>query len=468
MNRWMTICASIVAFATVSLRAQEQAPTNDELLKELRRLNERMGALEATHESDQKKIRELEDRLKTLESTPTDPLGKPQSTAPVKSSGEGPSTAEPPNSEDELQALLGEGATKSAPSPSPQTKALFSFGPSPSGGGIQSFNPDISLNGDMLATYSKSEGGQNDDEFLFRELEIGFSGNVDPYTRADMIVTVGKQSSHDDYEADLEEAYLTFLQLPAGLQARAGLFRSEFGRANPTHLHALPWIDYPFVIKRYFGTDGLSGTGAELSWLVPNKWNEYLGLTYEIFNNDNDTLFAGRESDDFTNLLRFKASHDLSPASTLELGSSIATAPNDSGHGSHRATVGGVDVTYHWKPKGSGLYRSFLWQTEVLASHSETPHGGESAWGMYSAAEYQFARQWKMGVRYDNTELPNRASLNERGYSAYLTFLQSEFVFWRLGYIYTDRNFREDGNWNDQQVMLQLNWTLGAHPAHRF
>src|SRR5262249_24732599 len=151
--------------------------------------------------------------------------------------------------------------------------------------------------------------------------------------------------------------------------------------------------------------------------------------------------------------------------STLEFGGSFATAPNDAGHGSHRSQIEGVDVTYRWKPKGEGLYKSLLWQNEVLFAQADIRGGQESTWGMYSALEYQLARQWKIGVRYDNTELPFSSSHTERGYSAYLTLLQSEFVFWRLAYIITDRNFREDGNRNEQQIMLQLNWTLGAHPA---
>jgi hypothetical protein len=430
---------------------QDSEPSTKELLNELRHLKERVETLETRHESDQQKINELEERLQRVETTQADHL------APAAQP-----TGAPGGAEQELEALLGTGTPRAKPSP--EAKSAFTLGSI--GGPGQSFNPDISLNGDFVAAYSNREGGKVDDEFLFRELEMGFSGAVDPYTRADMIVTVGREDG--EFKADLEEAYLTFLQLPYNLQARAGKFRAEFGRANPIHLHAVPWIDYPFVIRRYFGDEGLSGTGAELSWLIPNPWNQYMGLTYELFNNDNDTIFAGQEGDDFTHLFRFKTSRDLSQASTVDLGASIATAPNDGGHGGHRATVGGVDLTYHWKPKGQGLYRSLLLQSEAYASHTETCHGGESAWGMYSAAEYQFARRWKLGLRYDNTELPNRSSRHERGYSAYLTFLQSEFLFWRLGYIYTDRNFEEDGNSDDQQVMLQLNWTLGAHPAHKF
>jgi hypothetical protein len=444
------LCCALAACAaaTATAKGQESEPTTKELLKELRRLNERVETLETRHESDQQRINELEGRLQKVETTQADHLA--------------PAAQPTGGAEQELEALLGTGTPQAKPSP--EARSAFTLGSIASPG--QSFNPDISLNGDFVAAYSNREGGAVDDEFLLRELEIGFSGAVDPYTRADMIVTIGREDG--EFKADLEEAYLTFLQLPYNLQARAGKFRAEFGRANSMHLHAVPWIDYPFVIRRYFGDEGLSGTGAELSWLMPNPWNQYMGLTYELFNNDNDTIFAGQEGDDFTHLLRFKTSRDLSPASTVDLGTSIATAPNDGGHGGHRATVGGVDLTYHWKPKGQGLYRSLLLQSEAYASHTETWHGGESAWGMYSAAEYRFARRWKFGLRYDNTELPNRSSRHERGYSAYLTFLQSEFLFWRLGYIYTDRNFEEDGNSDDQQVMLQLNWTLGAHPAHKF
>jgi len=452
MKRATLRCALAIS-AAATANGQDPEPSTKEVLNELRRLNERVETLETRHESDQQKIKELELRLQRMETTQAD-----------RSAPAAPPTGAPNGAEQELEALLGTGTTQAKPSP--EAKSAFTLGSI--GGPGQSFNPDISLNADFVAAYSNREGGAVDDEFLFRELEIGFAGAVDPYTRADMIVTIGNKDG--DFETDLEEAYLTFLQLPHNLQARAGQFRAEFGRANPMHLHALPWIDYPFVIRRYFGDEGLVGTGAELSWLIPNPWNQYMGLTYELFNNDNDTLFAGQEGDDFIHLFRFKTSRDFSLNSTVDLGASLATAPNDGGHGGHRATVGGVDLTYHWKPKEQGLYRSFLWQNEAYVSRAETDtwRGTESSWGMYSAAEYQFARQWKFGLRYDDTELPEDSSQHERGYSTYLTYLQSEFLFWRLGYIYTDRNFEEDGNSDDQQVMLQLNWTLGAHPAHKF
>jgi hypothetical protein len=433
--------------------ASTTQPTTTELLQEIRLLREQMQQQDQRHEAEVKQLQAQIDEIKHQQAA--------TATAAVPAPGP-PATAPAQGAEAELESLL----AGAAPPPSSVTDSQPAGVMGTLQRAIQSLNPDISLNGDFLGAYSSREGGKLDDEFLFRELEIGFSGAVDPYTKATMIVTVS-QEDHD-FKVDLEEAYLTFLQLPYGLQARAGVFRADFGKTYPIHLHALPWTDYPFVIKRYFGDEGLFGTGAEVSWLPPIKSDLFFSIEYEVFNNDNDTLFAGEESDDFVHLVHAKTFKDLTTSSNIELGASIATAPNNGGHGGHRSTVEGVDLTYRWKPKGAGLYRSFLWQTEFLAAQADHRGGTEDTWGAYSAAEYQFARQWKLGLRYDATELPFDSSLHERGYSAYLTFLQSEFVFWRLAYIYTDRNFREHGDESDQQLVLQLNWTLGAHPAHKF
>ena len=153
-----------------------------------------------------------------------------------------PGLAPAAGAEGELEALI----AGSAPTSPTQTQPTGLTGASQTA--IQSFNPDISLNGDFLATYRNHEGHNPTPKFQFRELEIGFSGAVDPYTCADAIVTID-QEDHE-FNTGLEEAYLTFLQLPCNLQARVGVFRAEFGRTNPIHLHALPWTDYPFVILR--------------------------------------------------------------------------------------------------------------------------------------------------------------------------------------------------------------------------
>jgi hypothetical protein len=337
----------------------------------------------------------------------------------------------------------------------------------PSGNIFQSMNPDISIIGDFIGHYTSEEGGNFDDEFLFREVELGFSAAVDPYARADFFIGLG-QEEDGEWEVGLEEGYVTFLSVPWGLQPRLGRFKSTFGKANPVHAHALPWVEYPLVIQNYFGDEGLAGDGVGVHWLVPNPWDKYIELSYEATNNDN-AMFAGQESDDLLHVVHLKNFFDLSDASTLELGLSYATAPNNDGHGGSRTDIAGVDLTFRWRPPRAGLYKSFLWQTEYMAASAELPGGDVDSWGLYSALDFQFARRWTVGTRYDHSEMPYDSDLHENAYSGFLTFMQSEFLYWRLAYRHMERNYitlidEEDAD----EIFLQVNFGLGPHRAHKY
>jgi hypothetical protein len=414
------------------------------------------GEVEALREEVARLRRELEEQKKDYERK----LGTLEETVrQIQSQLAAGAPSAEPEPEDELEALLREIGEQ-------ETAAGEERGFVESlGRAVQNFNPDISINADFIGHYSSNEGREFDDEFLVRHVELGFTSPVDPYTRADLYLGIGQHGG--DWHVHVEEAYLTYLGMPWDLQPRVGRFKAAFGKANPVHLHALPWVEHPLVIQNFFGEEGLSGDGFGLSWLVPNPWDKFIELTYEVFNNDS-SLFAGEETDDFVHLLHLKHFFDLSEVSTLEAGLSFATAPNDEGHGGNRTTVAGLDMTLKWRPLEAGRYKSFLWQTEFLAAQADLIGGQETTWGMYTAADYQFARRWVVGARYDYSQLPYSSSMHEHGFSAYLTFLQSEYLFWRLGYMYTDRNFRREGDKNEHEVFLQCNFSLGPHPAHEY
>jgi hypothetical protein len=439
------LCLVGVAMVWILPRAvaQERADPKPEVLEALKAVHARLDAMEARHAREREQYEqtiaalaeELDALKRRLDTTTRD------------------------EDMDDLDALLQEmGAGEGSPESEPGLAESV-------GRAFQTFNPDISVNADFVGHYSSREGGEFDDEFLLRHFELGIAGSIDPYTRADVFVGIGR---HDgEWHTHVEEAYLTYLGLPHDLLVRAGRFKSTFGKANPQHLHALPWVEHPLIIQNYFGDEGLSGDGVGVSWLVPNPWDRYVELTYEIINNDS-SLFAGEETDDFVHLFHLRDFFDLSDASTLELGLTFATAPNDEGHGGNRTMVEGLDLTYKWRPPRMGKYRSFLWQTEVLAAQADLIGGQETTWGMYTGADYQFARRWVAGARYDYSQMPYSSSRHEHGYSAYLTFLQSEYLYWRLGYQYTDRNFRVEGDKREHELFLQSNFSLGAHPAHDY
>src|ERR1041385_2933019 len=132
-----------------------------------------------------------------------------------------------------------------------------------------STNPNMSVIGDFQSSYHSMLDRHFD--LNLNPAEFSFQSVVDPYARADFFLSLAKDPASGKYEADIEEAYLTTLELPADLQLKAGKFRMALGRLNTVHPHALPFIDLPNAYVNYFGDEGLNDEGLSLSWLVPNK-----------------------------------------------------------------------------------------------------------------------------------------------------------------------------------------------------
>ena len=339
---------------------------------------------------------------------------------------------------------------------------------------LQSFNPEISVIGDMIFHGGPTPKGETPDtitgnktpKFQLREVEFGFSNPVDPYGRADLILAIEREDN-GEYHPDIEEGYFTFTNLPYDLQARAGKFYSAFGKANLYHTHAMPWVDRPNVINKFFGDEGLNDAGAEISWLVPNPWDNYIEFTADIQNDRNSESFAGENANGLMYVAHLKDFFELNKTSTLEVGGSFATANNNSNENT-RTNVEGLDLTYKWRPSGQGLYKSITWMNELLFSQRQQDSGDTvNAHGGYSSLEYQFSRRWSIFGRYDFTQFPDDSSLHENSYSAGLTFRQSEFMFWRLQFEHTEgKNFAGDVDRNE--LFLQADFLIGQHPAHRY
>ena len=83
---------------------------------------------------------------------------------------------------------------------------------------------------------------------------------------------------------------------------------------------------------------------------------------------------------------------------------------------------------------------------------------------MYGLAEYQFARRWYVGGRYDRSQRTLDASIQDTGGSAFLTFWPSEFSQIRGQYRHTSYGDGVKAN----EILLQFNFAIGAHGAHVF
>ena len=124
----------------------------------------------------------------------------------------------------------------------------------------------------------------------------------------------------------------------------------------------------------------------------------------------------------------------------------------------------GVDTTLRWKPLRRSIYHSFVNRNEFFWSQRQQLPVEQRAFGFYSSAEYQFARRWFAGGRFDWSDRARDASLTDKGGSIILTYWPSEFSQIRGQYRFT--NYANDIKANE--LLFQVLFSLGAHGAHPF
>ncbi len=323
-----------------------------------------------------------------------------------------------------------------------------------------SFNPDIGVIGDFQGSYI-SKGDKNFDMYL-NETEISLQATVDPYARADFFLSFGRDPVTGKYGATVEEGYLTTLSLPAKLQLKAGKFREAVGRINPTHPHALPFIDLPNAYVNLFGEEGLNDEGVSLSWLVPNK-AFYQELTVQTTSGFSESpAFARSQGNHLIYLGHLKNFFTLSDNATLELGLTGISGPNDS---ARTTNIAAGDLTYKYKPVKLNTYHSLTWQSEIYYSHNnQTEINAVNAIGLYSFLQYQLAKRTFLTARYDYGEKPYNDGIKEQAYSLTWGWYATEFSKIEVEAKTTDDNVAS----RFYQAWLRWIFVIGAHGAHQY
>ena len=342
-----------------------------------------------------------------------------------------------------------QGATTAAPPPASGSKV---------------FNPDIAVIGDFLGT-----GGRNavapSPALAMHESETSFQAVVDPYARADFFISFGESG------VELEEGYLTLTSLPGGLLTRVGKMRAAFGKVNGLHNHVLPWADRPLVIENLVGgEEGVSDAGVSVARLIPNPWL-FLEATGQVFRGDTDAdLFRSSTPGDLSYVAHLRAYHDVSESTNIDLGLSYSRGHNAAGIvdgtdvGRFTTRLYGVDATVRWRPLRRSIYHSFLGRTELIWSQRQQFGGQQNAMGYFVSGDYQLARRWFAGARYDRSDHADDASLFDRGGSLVLSFWPSEFSQVRGQYRHTRYGSDVDAN----ELLFQFMFSIGAHGAHPF
>ena len=349
-------------------------------------------------------------------------------------------------------------AAPPAPAPEPPSTAASSAA---AAGSSKVFNPDISVIANFVGVAGKNDNSTQP-ALNLSEVETSFQAVIDPYARGDFFLSAGPDG------LEVEEGFVTFNTLPAGLLLKAGKMRAQFGKVNTLHTHALPYADRPLVTQNLVGGEGgISESGFSLSRLIQNS-AIFLEATGEAYYGHSE-VFESSDRSKLTYVGRLRGYRDITEGTNLDVGGSYAYGPSAHPEGAvaldSSTELFGVDATFRYRPLRRAIYKRFQARTELVWSR---PHVGSqvqaASFGYYGNVEYQFARRWFAGARYDRSAHPLEPSLVDTGGSFFLTYWPSEFSQVRGQYRRT--NYGDGVRANE--FLFQLNFAIGAHGAHVF
>lgn len=374
------------------------------------------------------------------------------------------------NLDDELEELLQEFEDKTNSQPTPQTPAS-----SPS----IDYLP-LSLVADFaLASFSDTPallGGHDPQNmgFNLQGLELNLAGAVDPFLRFDSSIIFTLEG------VEIEEAYATTMALPAALQLRAGQFLTNFGRANPTHLHAWNFTLLPLGISKFFGGDQLRGLGIELSQILPLPWTVQWSLSAQNIGSDDTGRSFLPSHEEITSLHHLTAAARLDqffePSRSLDLlfGLSAVVGPADTDP-YRRSEIFGADILLKWSPlAGTGGYKEVGFQNEAWLRRRHLGSTPLQDWAALSELYFSPNRSWRFAARHElATGLPDDPldpdwTKTRQRTSANISLTPTHFSRIRLEYAADHMPYRHDSTPLIHMIFLQLELVAGAHGAHTY
>ncbi|QYZ65227.1 MAG: hypothetical protein OI74_08015 [Gammaproteobacteria bacterium (ex Lamellibrachia satsuma)] len=388
--------------------------------------------------------------------------------------------------------------------------------------GDSAFNPAISLvvQGNA-ASYSRNpdswtlpgfqvggEAGLKPEGLSLTETELTASANVDDWFFAQ--ITIGLHEEEGSTEADLEEAFVDTLNLPAGFGLRIGRFFAETGYTNTKHTHAWDFADVSLTSQAFLGQQ-YRDDGLRLTWLAPTDTFLEFGmeaLRGERFptGGDGNKLLGGAQNYfarlgadvGVSNSFRVGLSHMRAEPKDRQAGHAHAGHADEIFSFAGDSNLTALDFVWKWAPNGDARTRNFVFQTEYFHRDEDgmvtftddtgeaiLPYDGTQQ-GFYAQGVYQFMPRWRAGFRYDklwsdnNLRVASNTSgeadddiLDESGllgghdpwrWTLMADYSHSEFSRLRVQYA---RDHSRPGD-ADDQFQLQYIMTLGAHGAHKY
>lgn len=312
--------------------------------------------------------------------------------------------------------------------------------------------------------------------------ELFLFSPVDPYSN--MYVNI----PFSENAVNIEEAYIVTTDLPAGWQAKIGKFKSNFSRIDAQHPHAWDFFDIALPYRAFLGDEGLGGEkGVQITYLP--AFPIYTQLGAEVLQGENSLLF-GTNAQQGPHAFTFfvKSSIDISDYSTFYFGPSVLFGKTDNANILPGLVIRGdsalygMEAVWKWKPtsrEALTLQAEYLLLTQAGNTEDPLTHAvidpmRRKQDGAYIQAIYRKNR-WGVGARYDVLDILSdtftvagvQQDFGGRPHreTASLEYNPSEFTRIRLQLAH---DLADPSGRTNNEAILQLNLSIGAHPAHSF
>ncbi|MBV9062970.1 MAG: hypothetical protein JOY77_08595 [Alphaproteobacteria bacterium] len=357
------------------------------------------------------------------------------------------------------------------------------------------FNPGIAavLNGFYLAASRDTKNAQiagfalGDETglpprgFSIGESEISFAANIDPQLAGFLDISFDNQNN-----PNVEEAYITTKDLPAGLTVKAGRFLSGIGYINERHAHDWSFSDAPLPYRAFLGNQ-YGDDGIQVRWLAPTDW--FLEFGAELFRGGAFPAASPAHNRPGTETAFVHTGGDINDSSSwLAALSYLHSSADDrttddplfSGvdHFTGNDEMGILSLVYKWAPGGNPTVQNLVVSGEGFYGREkglfESVPISQNRNGFYLQGVYQFMPQWSAGVRYAQVNASGVSPLlagtvldnfehSPRAETALLEYDTSEFGRLRLQYTHDDAGLKP----NDE-LLFQYTVIYGPHGAHRY
>jgi len=176
----------------------------------------------------------------------------------------------------------------------------------------------------------------------------------------------------------------------------------------------------------------------------------------QVLQGDNEKLFASEKKDDVAGLLLLRNFWEINDQANFEWNLNYVAGR---GEEEKYNKLSGTALTFRWRPSDSARKTSVSWTLEAL--YAETlKSSGYSTW-----LKYQLNREWWLQARHEYFKNSEEKEEVTRKNSFLVGYIPTEYSAIRVQYDHLKLPTETEA---EQRVSLQLNVSMGAHPAHLY